>query len=275
MAARCVGCTSECVRCSYGHALSWHRTTRLGVIVRRLVASLALVSALLLGGCTTMVSDGSGARGSGRMASRDYAETGFSALDIDSAFAVTVTQGDAFKVTVKTDDNLFDYVSVTQSGGTLRIAFDTHDVQSFRSTRQEATITMPSLTAVRLNGASRLNMVGFGPEAAFDANLDGASTLSGEVRATEIKLQSNGSSRTDLAGSGSSLALNADGSSTVELGRLALEQAAVALNGSSRATLAVTGSLDYDLDGNSQLTYSGNPTLGQTRCEGSSRVIRR
>ncbi|HOG48458.1 MAG TPA: DUF2807 domain-containing protein [Anaerolineae bacterium] len=244
--------------------------------MRTLIVSLALVSVLLLAGCTAGLkpADGSAIRGSGVKATREYAEAGFTALDIDSAFVVTVTQGDGFKLTVTADDNLLDYVRVTQSQGTLRITIDSSGFQSFSSTGQEAAITMPRLTAVRLGRACRATLAGFAGGASFAADLGGASRLSGDVQANDIRLDAHSASQLDLTGRATSLTLSADGASSAKLGDLAVEKAGVTLRGASQATVAATSSLSYDLNDASQLTYSGNPTIGTARSERASKVTR-
>ncbi len=242
--------------------------------MRKLVVFLAAVFALLLAGCY-IPGPGRTLKGSGRMAGRDYDLSGFTRLDVDSAFTVRVTRGDDYKVTVTTDDNLLDRVTVSVDQGTLRIAMNPRGFATLTSTRQEATITMPELASLRLDGASRATMEGFGPVPEFAAKLDGASRLSGAVQAETIRLEVTGASRLDLSGSGTNLTLNVTDAGQANLGDLEVKEAAVNLHSASRADLTVSAKLDYDLSELSHLTYSGNPAIGQSRSEEASSVIRR
>lgn len=243
--------------------------------MRKLIVSLTLVSIVLLtAGCSVTSVSSSIAKGSGKMATRAYAVQDFTSLDIGNAFQVQVTQGDAFKVTVTADENLLDYVRVVQSEGELRIYVDSNTLSSYTFTRQEATITMPALTAVRLSGASRVNLTGFAPSATFAAELTGASRLNGNVQATEIHLQAAGASQVDLTGSSTTLSLTGEGASQALLGRLTVEKANVVMRGASRATINAQAHLDYDLAGASHLHYNRTPAIGFQKAEGGSKVTR-
>ena len=189
----------------------------------RVIAPLILV--LALAGCTPLGSTGGRLVGSGKAVTRDFQLAGFYEVSIDSAFEVSIARGDSFKVSVTTDDNLLDYAKVTKEGSTLKIRFETGTVTSFSSRIQKASITMPELVGVRLNGASQASMSGFKQVAAFEAGLDGASKLTGDVQAGVIRLTSNGASTYTLSGTAGSLTLTGDGASRFDLGKLAADKA--------------------------------------------------
>jgi hypothetical protein len=134
---------------------------------------------------------------------------------------------------------------------------------------------MPELQAVKLNGASRANIAaGFQQTAGFDANLDGATNLTGDMQASDFQVRMNGASQCTLTGAGASLMLDANGASRAKLGGLSVDRANVRMNGASSAAVNASTSLDYNLDGASQLTYTGSPALGSARTEGASRAQR-
>jgi hypothetical protein len=241
--------------------------------MRKYVLCLLVVT-LFLAGCTVSSVDDKLIRSSGKMASRDYTLDGFTKLDINSAFEVKVSRGDAFKVTVTADENVIEYVKVAKEGATLVVAIEAPGLRWFGSTRQEATVTMPDLEAVQVNGASKLDMTGFGSVDQFEAGVDGASRLTGDLQAGTMRLVCNGASRIELSGSGTDLTLDVNGASRADLGDLEVKTADVTLNGASTATVDVSGSLDYDLNGASTLRYQGDPEIGKSRTEGASRATR-
>ncbi len=212
--------------------------------------------------------------GSGKPASRDYSLSGFNAVDVNSAFKANIVRGDAYKVTITMDDNMLEYASVTVQGSTLRISIDTRGIPSFSTRIQEASITMPELVSVTLNGASQGTLTGFGQVGKFDGDLNGASKLSGDVQATDITLRSNGASQYTLKGKGTNLTLNGDGASQANLSGLAMQKASVTLNGASRANVNASANIDCNLNGASALRYSGSPTMGQVRVEGASSIAK-
>jgi hypothetical protein len=64
------------------------------------------------------------------------------------------------------------------------------------------------------------------------------------------------------------------GGSQADVSGAAAAKATVTLSGGSRATVNVTGSLDYDLSGGSQLRYQGSPTIGRNTTSGGSSATR-
>ncbi len=195
---------------------------------------LVVVLSALLAGCSTLPL-GNVTRGSGNYATRDYPLDGFTSIATCCGFKVTVTGGSSFKVSVTTDDNLLDAVSVKKEGETLRIELDTSKLNVTNSTRLEAAVTMPTLQSVSLDGGAQLTVAPPAPQAA------------------NLTVSANGGSRTDLSA-------------------MAAQKASVRLDGGAHANVRVTGTLDYDLNGGSQLQYTGKPTLGSQKADGGARA---
>ncbi len=237
-------------------------------------ALIGCLLALFLVGCNGLpLSDG--VRGSGKYVTRDFDVTGFDAVDVSDAFDVTLTPGDAFKVSVTTDDNLMDYVTVQTRDHSLSIGFDHNRLPSHSSTKQEVTVTLPALKAVTLNGASSATMAGFPAGESFKADVNGAGKLRGQVEAGQIDLNANGAGMIDLTGKGTDLRVDANGGSSVKTGDLAVQSAQVTLNGGATAAVQATTKLDYDLSGGARLTYSGSPRIGASRTSGGAQAIGR
>lgn len=188
----------------------------------------------LLAGCSALVTtNGNTIRGSGKYATRDYPVDGFTGVSSCCGFKVTVTGGETFHVSVTADDNLLDAVSVTKQGDTLRIGFDPTKSFSMNSTRLEAAITMPTLQAVSADGGSNLSVSQPAPKAV-------------------------------------NVTVSANGGSWVDLGPMPAQNAKVNLNGGARATVNVTGNLDYDLNGGALLRYTGKPAIGRSSVDGGA-----
>ena len=95
-----------------------------------------IVALVLVAGCTS-VAGIDRLVGSGRPASQEFEITGFDSVDIDSAFNVHLMRGDDYRVTVRMDDNLLKYASVTMEGSTLRIRADDNRIAWFSPRIQE------------------------------------------------------------------------------------------------------------------------------------------
>jgi hypothetical protein len=202
-------------------------------MVKRFI-TYVMLAALLAACCVPITSVGGTLTGSGKMATRDYAIEDFTGIDAINGFDVTVTGGDAYKVSVTADDNVLDALSVKKAGDTLRLGLDGSKAQSVHTTRLEAAITMPELKAVSLDSGSRLTVAEPAP------------------RGTTLKLTQKAGSHSDLSA-------------------MPAQTANVTLVAGSGADINVTEKLDYTLHSGSQLRYTGSPATGTSKAlEGST-----
>ncbi len=213
--------------------------------------------------------------GSGNVVTRQQDVADFSAVDVGSAFKVNLTQGDSFGVSISADDNLFDRISVSKEGETLKIGL----ARGFNLrglTTLKAEITMPELDGVRLHGAARGTLGGFRSFNGFDVDLSGASSLSGDVEAANTEISLSGASRLTLKGSASSIRLKASGASSLDLADFAADRASVTISGASSAMLNVKEVLDpVTLSGASRLVYLGDSSVKNISTSGASTIERR
>jgi hypothetical protein len=201
--------------------------------------------------------------------------SGFTAVDVASAFKVTITQSDAYSVIITADQKIFDRIQVTQNGNTLKIDVQPGTIFTGIS-NLAAQITMPELDSVVLSGATHGTASGFRSAAPFVANLSGASSL--EVTNLEVgntTLDLSGASTFTAAGSANDLVAVLAGASTLNTLGLPVNNANLTLTDASNAQINVNGRLNADLTGASSLQYSGQPTLGSITTTGASSITRR
>jgi hypothetical protein len=253
-----------------------------GILSWLIVLVVSTSTFLVLAGCGGWVT------GSGKVETREMDFTNFTELDIDSAFEVDITRAEAYRVTITTDDNIFDYINVHQSGKTLHIGLK--QPYAYMRTTRKATVTMPALQQLELSGASHAKVSGFIATSPLEMDISGASTLnisdceagdtdinvsgaskaSGSLKMADGKFEVSGASTLELSGSGKNLSLEISGASTLKLGEFTTAKAVVSVSGASRATINITGRLDAEVSGASTLTYLGNPTLGDIEVTGAS-----
>jgi len=232
----------------------------------------------LLAAITKLVSSGASAleqlagevvKGSGNVIQKSFDLSGFTRVEIGSAFIGDVKQGDDWSVVVSADDNIMERISITVEERTLRVR-----LYGFRlnATRLRVDVTMPAIEALAVGGASRVTIGGFARQPAFAALLTGASQLSGELSADALTVHPSGASKVTLRGSGDLLSVSASGASHANLGELAVESADVKLSGASHATIHVSRTIDVSASGASHLNYSGNATVATSRLSGGSGI---
>jgi hypothetical protein len=240
-----------------------------------------MITAGVLTGCTIV-------KGSGILITEDMDFSDFTRVEVGYAFEVEIVQSDQFSVSITADDNLFEYIRVSQQGSTLKIGVQ--PAVLFRSATYRAKVTMPQLRSLELSGATRGTVSGFESAEDLDIEVSGASSLeleeilagdttfdvsgasrvTGEITAQDVNFDISGASTVRLRGQADDIGLDLSGASHVEMDDFLVSSADVDFSGASSGTVHVDGSLDVELSGASSLTYLGNATLGDVDVSGAS-----
>jgi hypothetical protein len=227
--------------------------------------------------------------GSGDLETREMDYTDFTKLEVDYAFDAQITQADSFLVSITIDDNLYEYLDISQSGDTLRITMKPGYV--YTQATQRAVIHLPDLERLELSGASRADVSDFTSSHELDIDISGASQMNiSEVSSGEVSLEVSGASEVNgsftmtdavfelsgassisLEGTAGDIYLDSSGASMTNLADFTVADARVDLSGASMATVNASGRLSGELSGASDLKYAGDPTIGEiSASEGSS-----
>jgi hypothetical protein len=255
-----------------------------------LVFVMGLCAAISIVGCN-LVKDTIVLEGSGTVETISEDFTGFYRVEAGHAFDVKIEQGDDYSVEIRVDDNFVDYLDITKRGNTLDI--DLKDTYNYRYVDGvlEASITMPELALVRLSGSSDGLIVGFDSTDRFEAdisgaslltgdlgagdiilNLSGASELSGDYSVDNVDLNASGACRVRLSGSGTDVNVDASGNSRVNLEDFSSEDASVDVSGASEVVLNAGGTVDVDASGASRVYQTGAGNFGDVNLSGASKV---
>lgn len=235
--------------------------------MNKIKALVPLLVAILLIGCAQVR-----ITGSGNVVSQEEAITGFDTVDISHSFSVDITQGEDFSVVIRVDDNLVEYLDVTKDGSTLKIRFDPARSYNFFDATMEAEITMPELAGLDLSGNSDARVSGFESMQSLTVDLSGNSNLRGDIQAGDSSFDASGNSSIALSGSAGDVSVDASGSSDVDLADFPAADGSVSASGASTVTVNLSGRLDADASGSSDVYYLGNPQLGSIDTSGSSSV---
>jgi hypothetical protein len=198
--------------------------------------------------------------------------TGFTKVDVGSAFRVTIDQGEDYRVDITLDENLRKYLDVGVQGDTLQIRLRPGVSYSSRPGEMRAEITMPELEGLDLSGAVRGDVKGFESNDPLRVNLSGASNLAADIAVGDVQLEASGASRVTMKGSGDALYLESSGASNADLSEFTVTDADIRLSGASQAQVNMDGRLNADVSGASKLLYSGDVSLGEVETSGASTV---
>lgn len=237
-----------------------------------------LLLVFLLAGCVlppVMTSPSQSVTGSGNLVTREFSIEDFDRLNISHAFKAEVTQGDGYVVQVTIDDNLEQYLEVSQDGDTLTVGLKPSVALSLNRATMRAKITMPKLRAVDASGAAQVTLAGFESDDPLDVQASGASTIRGDIQSGGSTFDVSGASTVRLNGRGGDSSIDVSGASTADLEDFVLQDANVTVSGASTAIVNVNGQLDAEASGASKVEYLGEPTLGSIDESGASRVVPR
>jgi hypothetical protein len=255
-------------------------------IILGTILVIMLVYGLMLPGCIRRDLS----EKNGPITTQTYDFTGFTGVDAGSALQLEVTAGDTYSVTITAGQNLFDHIRVVKSGSILKIYTEGWSINWWWGNyTPKVTITMPVLETIYISGAADGTVTGFKSDkdlslkasgasklnldmdtGFFTADISGASNVNGRLNASSSDITISGASDINLSGSGGNIKLSGSGASTASLRYFTVDDADVELSGASNGSVDVSGRLDVDLSGASDLNYYGNPTMGNIRTTGAS-----
>jgi hypothetical protein len=240
------------------------------IIIIVLVAAVAVLSTLLI---LSLRGWPGGLIGSGNLETEEYAFTNFTKVEISSAFKFEIQQSSSYNISVTADDNVMEYVQVSQVGQTLKIGLRT--VTWFGPVTLRASVTMPQLISMTISGASRGDIYDFSSTEDLDITVSGASRVTGDITAGNVEFDISGASTVQLEGSANDMVAGVSGASRFNLDDFTVNNADVDFSGASSGTINLNGRLDANLSGASRLWYIGEPTMGDINTSGASTISKK
>lgn len=240
------------------------------IIIIVLVAAVAVLCTLLI---LNLRGWPGGLIGSGNLETEEYAFTNFTKVEISSAFKFEIQQSSSYNISVTADDNVMEYVQVSQVGQTLKIKLGT--VTWFGPKTLRASVTMPELRGLTVSGASRGDIYDFSSTEDLDITVSGASRVNGDITAGNVEFRISGASTIQLDGSANDMVAGVSGASRFNLDDFTVNNADVDFSGASSGTVNLSGRLDADLSGASKLWYIGEPIMGTISTSGASTLSKK
>jgi hypothetical protein len=212
--------------------------------------AVLFISAILFSSCKKEI-----IHGKGDIVTQERAVSNFSRIKIKGVTDVTVIQGSSFRVTVSDYENLVNEIETSLSGDELIIGYK-REVWVTKG-KSKATVTMPSLKGVRVNGSGDFIIDGpFTGTNLFSADING----SGNVRINNLVAD-----EADI---------HISGSGDVRNFGLQCKKATVKVSGSGNTELTVSELLDVRIDGSGDVYYKGTAAVN-ARINGSGKVVKK
>lgn len=235
---------------------------------------LLIVALLPLAACqSNWEKQGQAAQASGTGATRNFAASGFTGVELRGPDDVDVKTGQNFSVTAEGDSKVLDQLDIRVVDGALRVGRKDSKDRWFNSDHgARIHVVMPRLTAASVSGSGDLGVDR--AEGDFSGAVAGSGNLNiGELRANAADLSIAGSGDLNVAGNAAKLSASVAGSGDIDAVRLTATSADVSIAGSGNvrgtvkgpASVSIVGSGDVELGGGAKCTVSSVGS-GEARC---------
>jgi hypothetical protein len=235
---------------------------------RTLISLLATV--FILASCIT----GCGGKTTslGKLTTESFDFAGFTMIEAESGFTLTVKQSQSYKIEITTYENILKKLDVKKTGTTLKVGTSGGNLDP---TMLKAEISMPGIEGINLSGGSKAAISGFNSNESFSVTLTGGSELTGDIIAGDVGFGISGGSMVTLIGSGGDLLARSSDGSEMTLDEFPVSNADINIDGGGRSFINLNGKLDTVLTGGSELYYTGEPEMGEVNISGGSVLEKR
>ena len=178
-------------------------------------------------------------KGEGPVVTKSFDLKDFDQIVINGHADATFTQSETYEVTLRAQENVFDYVDYRVEGTTLIL--EMKDKRSVRSTDYDVTIQAPVLKSLQVNGAADFDIpagLTSGDDLRIEVNGAGDLTFNA-LRCNDLTILANGASDVDLTKVNvQKLKVEVNGAGDVNID-----------GGAAEADLTVNGAGDIDASG--------------------------
>ena len=140
-------------------------------------------------------------KGEGPVVSKTFEDLkDFDKIEINGHADVNFTQSSVYEVTLRTQENILDYVDYKVVGTTLVI--ETKDHRSVRAEKYDLVIQAPALKRIEVNGATDFDIpAGLTSEDDLQIVVNGAGDLAFDaIRCKDLTIEVNGAADVDMTG---------------------------------------------------------------------------
>jgi hypothetical protein len=202
--------------------------------------------------------------GKGEIKTETRGVTSFATIDLSTSVTAVIVVDPAAQpsVTLKGYANILELIKTEVTNGTLKVYTD--DLVHFRSDKDVvAEITVPSLQALEISGASDATIKGPLTAEKFNLEVSGAGDVVIEnMTANTFEAELTGAGQLEVkGGSVNKLAYDVTGAGDISTFPLQSKTAEVTVTGMGDVELSVSDALDASITGAGDINYKGHPQL--------------
>jgi hypothetical protein len=235
---------------------------------------LLITAALLpLAACqSSWEKKGEAAQASGTGASRSYAASGFTKVDLRGSDDVEVKSGANFAVTAEGDPKVLDLLDIRVVDGALRVGRKEGSSSWLGDEGARIHVTLPKLAGASVAGSG--NLLVDKAEGGFEGAVAGSGNLTvASLRGGNAELSIAGSGDISVAGTADKLEANIAGTGDINAEKLTASSAEVAIAGTGDVHATVKGPAEVSILGTGDAVLTGGAKCdisamgsGEARC---------
>ncbi len=210
-------------------------------------------------------------KGNGNVTTKTHSTSDYHKIDVVGFMDVKLEKGTEGTITVKTDENIHEYLSIDSNNGVLKIKIK-NNVNI--STKKGLHITVPfkDIDNVSLTGSGDVITDDQIKSDQFEVEVTGSGDMVLDVNANRIDAKVTGSGDIKLIGSATELEIKVTGSGDFDGGSLISQNVEAYVSGSGDARVVAKKSIKARVNGSGEINYSGNPGTSDTKVMGAGDI---
>lgn len=248
--------------------------------------TLIFITCMVIGvsGCRIIVNTAPGIQlggennqisGSGVMKTQTRNVDPFTALKVQEAIHVYITQGESDVLTVTAEDNILPYVETRVSGQTLIVGITGNNISLSPKKEIRVDLVVPAnIYKIAVSSAGQIigdHSVDIGK---LEIDASSAGHVSVEVNGEGVRVSASSSAQVKLRGQVEQLSVSASSAAIVSAKELQVENASADASSGARIDLIANGTLGYSISSGAVLNYSGEARVTNASVSSGGRVMR-
>lgn len=228
-----------------------------------------LVLPLLVSSCDL---GGKRVHGNGNIKSEDHSLSSFKTIDLSVDGDVYLKEGDQPGVKIQGDDNLFQFIEVSQHGDEVEVRHR-DGFNLMPSDNLKIYVTTPVLEKIDASGACNIESESkISSPNGLEVQFSGAGNIKLEVDAPRVDAELSGAGNINLKGQTKDLKIDLSGAGSAHCYDLLAENTDVTISGIGSAQVYASVKLTADVSGAGSVSYKGNVTDVEQHISGAGGV---
>lgn len=210
-------------------------------------------------------------KGNGNSTTTERSVSDYDKIGVAGNFNIALVKGKEGKITIKTDENLLEYIITEVENGELKIKTKKgYQIQTKNNI--EITIPFEDIESVALAGSGKITSEDIINTSNLNLSLSGSGDLTLKVATKNLNSSTAGSGNITLNGYTNNFNLSIAGSGNVNAYNLKSDIATIKIAGSGNAKVNAINEIHGSSAGSGNIYYSGNPTIVKVKSVGSGSV---